>query len=92
MNAFFEFNRNLVMQHPFACGLSIGLLQGLFITRRHSLTDTWWIILKHSMYCGACVLLWRNGMLLVDQLELLNWRPIKLPLLCDFVRAQTQKL
>ena len=92
MNAFLEFNRSMIINYAFLYGASFGIVGGLIETHRgnHSIYNTWWLVLKMGGWTGLTFVAWRHGMLVIDRLELMNWSPMKLPLLLDFVRAKTK--
>ncbi len=93
MNYFLEFNQQMMEQHPFFYGASFGFVAGFVIIRRSGIPFlvALFPLLKLSAYSGLCFVVWRHSLLVIDQLELLQWRPLKLPLLVDFISAKIKR-
>lgn len=93
MNYFLEFNQRMMEQHPFFYGASFGFVAGLVMIRRSGVPFLLALfpLLKFSAYSGLVFVAWRHSLLVVDQLEQMQWSPLKLPLLVDFISAKIKQ-
>lgn len=93
MNYFFEFNQRIMQQRPFFYGASLGFVFGFVIVKRSGVPFLFALfpLLRFSAYSGLLFVAWKHSLLVVDELDQMQWSPLKLPLLVDFISAKIKK-